>query len=749
MSVATNTRRTWRFPGGLHMPDHKAMSLGSPIGTAPIPRQLILPLSQHIGAPAIPCVAVGDQVYRGQTVAEADGYVSAPIHASSSGRVVEIGPRLTAHPSGLKTECIVIETDGQDTPLPEPEWAPTPNYSELDPAELRQIVRRAGITGLGGAAFPSFIKLNPGPGSRIETLILNGAECEPYIACDQAVMAERAGEIIAGARLIQYAIGAPQCLIGIEDNKPDAITALQSVVADETGIEVVVLPTRYPQGGEKQLIQALTGKQVPSEGLPLDIGIVCHNVATAAAVWRAVVHAEPLISRVMTITGSAVAQPRNLQVRIGTPVADLIEYCGGYQDIGRLIMGGPMMGFALRSDEVPVVKATNCILAVPQEEIRPEEPAMPCIRCGACADDCPASLLPQQLYWYARDKDFEGAQKYNLFDCIECGVCAQVCPSHIPLVQYFRFAKTEIWKAEREKQQSDIARQRHEARKARLEKEAEEAEARRAAKRNKLSGGAQHEIEQALARAKAKKAATQATQTVESGEPQSAVQAAIARAKAASSAEATESEPAAAGGAAAIIARARSRAEGNQDAQPPQSAAAAAIARARAKGGEAPATKSTGSNSAADIIARARAKKEGGSASPTPTASASAPSASLSPAQQAIARARAASGNDDSPATAAKAAAQPETAAQSDAVVAQAIARARAARGAPVRPALAPGEVPAHPYFYSDSITSAAGGNDVVQQAIDNERRKRADQTTSKPALSPGEVPAPSSEEQP
>lgn len=743
--IQTSNRRTWKFPGGLHVDDHKAEPLKQPIGVAPIPKRLILPLAQHIGAPAVPCVSVGDQVLKGQTIATADGYVSAPIHASSSGIVVAIEPHPIAHPSGLETDCIIIETDGEDRALAEPEWQPTPNYGELDAAELRQIVRKAGITGLGGASFPSFIKLNPGPNRLIETLVLNGAECEPYIACDQAVMAERAGEIIAGAQLIQYAIGAPECLIGVEDNKPEAIAALQAVAADETGIEIVVLPTRYPQGGEKQLIQALTGKQVPSQGLPLDVGIVCHNVATAAAVWRAVVHAEPLISRVMTITGKGVGEARNLQVRIGTPVADLIEYCGGYRDVGRLVMGGPMMGFALQSDSVPVVKATNCILAVPQAEAKPEEPAMPCIRCSACADDCPASLLPQQMYWYARDKDFDKAQEYNLFDCIECGVCAQVCPSHIPLVQYFRFAKTEIWKAEREKQQSDIARQRHESRKERLEREAAEAEARRAAKRKSLKPGkadtstadqsstsspAQQQIQDAVARAKAKKAAAASGETTKTAAPQSAVQAAIAKAKARQQDEDN------------------SESQNNETKDKPMSAAAAAIARAKNKTEDQPAVEAKTDNAeeltgAAAIIARAKAQKSDQKADQTEPAPESADQTpehqpetakKLSPAQAAIARAKART-NSDTPNTNTPGSSDTTTTPEKTVTgnnAAAIIARAKNKAGGSETEAQASG--PAQPTSVDDSTS------DILIKAITAAKANRQS-TQEKCNLAPGQVP--------
>lgn len=504
--------RVWKFPGGLKLNGHKALSATSAIEIAPIPKTLILPLSQHIGAAAKPLVEVGDYVYRGQTIAAPDGYVSTPIHASSSGTVVAIEERPVPHPSGLTAECIVIETDGKDAALPTPELEAHSDYSDIDPSHLRNLVRQAGVVGLGGAAFPSFIKLNPGPGAQVDALILNGAECEPYITCDQVLMREQATDIIHGAQLIMHAVQAPTCLIGVEDNKPESIDALNKAIAElgDGRIKVVVVPTRYPQGGEKQLVQALTGREVPSEGLPLDIGIVCHNVGTAATVWRAVTLGQPLISRVMTVTGGAIKQPRNFEVRIGTPVSELIEMAGGtVATPERLVMGGPMMGFALSGTDVPVVKATNCILAQTATETAPAENAMPCIRCGECAEVCPAGLLPQQLYWHSRAKDLDRAQEYKLFDCIECGCCAQVCPSHIPLVQYYRFAKTEIWEAERDKRKSNHARERHEFRQERIEREEAEKQARLAAKKAAIKdkeSGKPDPVADAIARAKARKA---------------------------------------------------------------------------------------------------------------------------------------------------------------------------------------------------------------------------------------------------
>ncbi|KPK54434.1 MAG: electron transporter RnfC [Thiotrichales bacterium SG8_50] len=502
--------RLHSFHGGLHLPGHKEMSMREPVRPAGIPQTLVLPLQQHIGEPAEPCVKPGQRVRKGEVLAHASGYVSVPLHAPTSGRVVAIEPRSVAHPSGLQTACIVLEPDGADS------WTElTPrggDYEQLDPSALRNLIREAGIVGLGGAGFPSFIKLNPGSAS-ITTLVLNGAECEPYITCDAMLMCERAVEIVSGALIMRHALHAEHCVIGVEDNKPAALAALRQA-AGELGsdVEIVEVPTIYPAGGEKQLIKTLTGKEVPSNGLPVDIGVVCHNVGTAAAVYRAVVHGQPLIARYVTVTGHAVANPRNMEVLIGTPIADLLHACGLRAHVPhKIIVGGPMMGFELRATHTPVVKTTNCVLAASEEDAATRSPPMPCIRCGECAAACPAQLLPQQLYWHAQAKDFDRIQDYNLFDCIECGCCAYVCPSNIALVHYYRYAKTEIWAQEREKHKADLARERHEFHKFRLEREKAEREERHRKKREALANKSTTDaskkaaIEAALARVKAKR----------------------------------------------------------------------------------------------------------------------------------------------------------------------------------------------------------------------------------------------------
>jgi electron transport complex protein RnfC len=464
-------RRVWAFDGGLHLPDHKLESTGRPVRPAALPARLWLPLQQHIGEPAQPVVSVGDLVLKGQLVARPKGAVSAGIHAPTSGTIVAIGPHAIPHPSGLSATCIELASDGRDAWAELP--APWPDFAARDPAELRERVRWAGIVGLGGAAFPSSLKLSPRADQPIHTLVLNGAECEPYITCDDMLMRGHPDRVVEGARVLRHVVGAGIVLIGIEDNKPEAIAAMRHAVATagDARIEVVVIPTKYPSGGEKQLIRVLTGAEVPSHGIPAQIGVVCQNVATAAAVADAVVRGLPLISRIVTLTGEGVAEPCNLEVLIGTPARELVAQAGGYTPrVAKLILGGPMMGFALPHDDVPITKAANCLLAPSRAESPPPPAPLPCIRCGRCAEACPVGLLPQQMYWWARAKDLDKTQDYNLFDCIECGCCAHVCPSHIPLVQYYRYAKTEAWAKEQERHKAEQARHRHETRVARLER---------------------------------------------------------------------------------------------------------------------------------------------------------------------------------------------------------------------------------------------------------------------------------------
>ncbi len=504
-------RPLYRFNGGVHPPQHKEESSGHPIVPAPLPARLVVPVHQHIGNPAKPLVQPGDRVLKGQLIAQAEGYVSAAVHAPTSGTVSTVAMHLVPHPSGLPDLCITVEADGEDRWI---ERQPI-DYRELDASTLRNRLRDAGVVGLGGAVFPTFIKLNPGAQQRVPTLILNGAECEPWITCDDRLMRERAAQIVAGIAVMRFMLGSQEVLVGIEDNKPEAIAAMAEACAQSAfPIEVVAVPTLYPAGGAKQLIKVLTGKEAPSSGRSTDVGVACFNVATAYTVHRAVDHGEPVVSRVVTVTGN-VREPRNFEALIGTPVSDLVAAAGGAREgTDRLVMGGPMMGFDLPSPEVPLVKACNCVIAASPALFKPAPAPMPCIRCGRCARACPVELQPQELYWFARAKNFGKAQEYALFDCIECGCCSYVCPSHIPLVQYYRFAKSEIWAREKEKKAADLARERHEFRQLRLEREkrerAEKLAQKTAAKAAPAPGEADAKkaaILAAVERAKAKKAA--------------------------------------------------------------------------------------------------------------------------------------------------------------------------------------------------------------------------------------------------
>lgn len=490
-------KRLKAFSGGLHLEGHKKLSSETTIRDIPLPEQLILPLNQHIGDQAVPCVKQGEHVLRGQLIAEAASYMSSPVHASTSGTIRAIERRAVPHPSGMIATCIVLDADGKDEAI---DLVPETPFNTINQGHLRNIIRHAGIVGLGGAGFPTFIKLISVPGKQIDTLILNGAECEPYISCDDRLMRESPEDIIAGAKILKYITGASRCLIGIEENKPEAIGSLRAVAGDE--VQVVKVPTLYPMGGEKQLIHTLTGMEVPKHGLPSDIGIVMQNVATAAAVYQAVEIGEPLHSRVITVTGRGVNNPGNIRVRFGTPFKHVLDACGGTTDeMQRIIMGGTMMGFSINDLDVPVIKTTNCIIAAAKDELVPEVPAMACIRCGACQQACPVDLLPQQLYWFARSKEMTRIQEYNLFDCIECGCCSYVCPSHIPLVSYFRYAKTEIGSKEREKIRADNARVRHEFRDERIEREKRERAEKRAQKKKALANGkAKEQVDKAVQR---------------------------------------------------------------------------------------------------------------------------------------------------------------------------------------------------------------------------------------------------------
>ncbi len=463
----------FKFKGGVKPPTNKTQSVTLPIAVAPIPSRLVVPLHQSIGGTPRPVVQAGDKVLKGQLIGEADGWISAAVHAPTSGTVVEVAMHVQPHPSGLDALCVVIEPDGRD------QWIERTavDYKTLTPEEVREHLRQAGVVGLGGAVFPTHGKLTPAKTVPMDELVINGAECEPFITCDDLLMRERAEEVVRGIGIFRDLLQPKKVLIGIEDNKPEAAAAMRAAVdALNEPFLVVPVPTLYPAGGAKQLIRVLTGKEIPASKRSTDLGVQCFNVATAYTAWRAIAHGEPVVSRLVTITGN-VHEPRNYEVLIGTPMDELLKLAQPHPDTDGIIMGGPMMGFLVPDMQVPVVKATNCLIAHDDRLFPPKPPEMPCIRCGSCAEACPHELQPFEMYWFSRAKNFGKTQEYHIFDCIECGCCSFVCPSRIPLVQYFRFAKSEIWAREREKNAADGAKARFEFKQERDEREkAEKAE---------------------------------------------------------------------------------------------------------------------------------------------------------------------------------------------------------------------------------------------------------------------------------
>jgi Na+-translocating ferredoxin:NAD+ oxidoreductase subunit C len=704
--------KLWDFQGGIHPPEMKTQSNGTPLSQLPLPERFIIPLKQHIGHEGEICVTPGEHVLRGQPLTFGSGRML-PVHAPTSGTIDAIAPHMTAHPSGLSELCIFLTADGEDR------WTtldPQPDYRSLPREDVVKRIFDAGIAGLGGAGFPTATKLRGGLRG-VKTLIINAAECEPYITADDRLMQDCAAEVLEGCRILAWLLQAERVLIGVEDNKPEAIAALKQALGGERDMELRVIPTKYPSGGAKQLTKILTGLEVPHGGRSTDIGVLMQNVGTAWAVKRAIINGEPITERVVTVTGEAIAQPRNVWGRLGTPVSHLLHHTG-FTPAARqmVIMGGPLMGFTLPSLDVPVVKITNCILAPSTDEMGSDQEEQSCIRCSACADACPAKLLPQQLYWYSQGGDHDKARAHHIDDCIECGACAYVCPSNIPLVQYYRQEKAELRAIDLEAKRTAEAKARFEARQSRLEREKLARDARHEQAKQRVARSDQGELDAAVARVKARQtvtpeqaaaesaarhaqalahqaetqAETQALSRQAADPRKAAVEAAIARAKAKKAATAepvneAPTEPVDPRKAAVEAAIARAKAKKAAAAQPepvsetpaepvdPRKAAVeAAIARAKAKKAAAAQPEPVSETPAEPVdprkaaveaaIARAKAKK-----------------AAAAAAQQADTAAAV-----DSPET--EAAASPDSADPRKAAIAAAVARAKARKLAQQQP---------------------------------------------------------------
>ena len=680
--------KLWDFQGGIHPPEMKTQSNGTLLSQLPLPERFIIPLKQHIGHEGEICVAPGDKVLRGQPLTFGGGRML-PVHAPTSGTIEEIAPHMTAHPSGLSELCIFLRADGEDR------WTtldPQPDYRALSREEAVKRIHNAGIAGLGGAGFPTATKLRGGLRG-VKTLIINAAECEPYITADDRLMQDCAAEVLEGCRILAWVLQAERVLIGIEDNKPEAIAALKQALGGDRELQIRVIPTKYPSGGAKQLTQILTGLEVPHGGRSTDIGVLMQNVGTAWAVKRAIVDGEPITERVVTLTGAALARPRNVWGRLGTPISHLLQHAGFTPGSRQMvIMGGPLMGFTLPSLNVPLVKISNCILAPSASEMGNDQQEQSCIRCSACADACPAKLLPQQLFWYSQGGDHEKARAHNIDDCIECGACAYVCPSNIPLVQYYRQEKAELRAIDLEAKRTAEAKARFEARLARLEREKQAREARHEQAKQRVARSDQGELDAAVARVKARQEKTPEQDAAE-------------REARHAQALAQQAEK-----------QAETQALSRQSGDPRKAAVEAAIARAKAKKAGAPAADVALAEPPADApaaevdprkaaIARAKAKKAAAAAEPAPAEPpAVAPAAEVDPrkaaVEAAIARAKAkkaaASAQPAAPAPAEPSADAP--AAEVDprkAAVEAAIARAKAKKAAASAQPAAP--APAEP----------------------------------------------------
>ncbi|MFK8031183.1 MAG: electron transport complex subunit RsxC [Gammaproteobacteria bacterium] len=496
------------FPGGLALTANKETQTSVPVSRLATPVRVWVPMLQHRGSPAKVCVSVGDHVDVGTRLGKADGAFSADVHSSVAGVVSNIAPRVIAHRSGLSAVCVEVTSSPDQTVNTDLKLAH--DYHLEDPNILRQRVADAGIVGLGGASFPTALKLTAEADKTLHTLVINGAECAPYISCDEMLMREQAENVVSGVQILLHVLQINNCFIALEEDKLAAINSMQDALEKlgDSRLKLCLVHAKYPEGGERQLIQVLSGLEVPSNGLPVDIGYLCHNVGTAHAVHQMVFEGHALTSRVVTVCGDGVAQPQNILAPVGTSIAELIEHCGGYtSDSQRLIIGGPMMGFTVGSDSVPVDKGSNCVLVMPEAEARDLTTQMPCIRCGACEEVCPASLLPQQLYYHARSEQLDGLPALKLFDCIECGCCDYVCPSNLPLTQYFRYAKDELWLHTQKQERAGVAKERYQQREERLERLQQERDAARAVRQMAAQSASQKkiDIQAALARAKSKK----------------------------------------------------------------------------------------------------------------------------------------------------------------------------------------------------------------------------------------------------
>jgi len=720
--------KVWDFQGGIHPPEMKTQSNGTPLSELPLPHRFIIPLKQHIGHEGEICVAPGDKVLRGQPLTFGTGRML-PVHAPTSGVIEDIGQHMTAHPSGLSELCIFLTPDGDDRWMP---LDPLPDYRQHPRADIVQRIHDAGIAGLGGAGFPTATKLKGGLRG-VKTLIINAAECEPYITADDRLMQDYAAEVLEGSRILAWVLQAEQVLIGIEDNKPEAIAALKQALGSERDLHIRVIPTKYPSGGAKQLTRILTGKEVPHGGRSSDIGVLMQNVGTAWAVKRAIINGEPITERVVTLTGEAIAQPRNVWSRLGTPISHLLHQVG-FTPAPRqmVIMGGPLMGFTLPSLDVPVVKITNCILAPSASEMGNNDEEQSCIRCSACADACPAKLLPQQLYWYSQGGDHDKARAHHIDDCIECGACAYVCPSNIPLVQYYRQEKAELRAIDLEAKRTLEAKARFEARQARLEREKQAREARHEEAKQRVARTDTSELAAAKARVKARQTAEPDEATLEAQREARHAQARLRQAEAQA-----ETQP---------VTR--------QTVDPRKAAVEAAIARAKAKKtvpveaavNQAEASVDPRKAAVEAAIARAKAKKaaqaEGTEAPQAATDSAADAAAESDPrkaaVQAAIARAKAKKAaqaeNAEAPQAAGDKTAEAATdaAAETDprkAAVQAAIARAKAKKAAHAEAAEAPqaaGDKTAE--AAPDAVAESDPRKAAVQAAIARAKAKKAAQ---------------------